>query len=117
MNNLEQNDYMIRKILIGLGISSNLLGFNYILESVKIVKKQQIHTNIVTIYEMLSKLVDNNKANIERSIRHAIIYAHKKNKLMQKIYINKPMNSSFIYDLAFNIDIFQKELEKMREEQ
>lgn len=106
-----KDDYIIRKTLIGLGISSNVKAFNYIIQATKIIEKQQIHTNITTIYEMISNNSENTKTQIERCIRNSINYAYKKNKIMKEIYFCKPSNASFIYDLVFNIDIFNKKIE------
>ena len=115
MKNLEENNYILRKILIKLGISSNVKAFYYILKSIEIVKKQQIHTNITTIYEMLSKNDENTQSGIERSIRNSITHSYKANRVMRRIYADKPKNANFIYDLAFNTDIFEKEIKKIEE--
>ena len=114
MENLEENNYIFRRILIKLGKSSNIKDFYYILKSIEIVKKQQIHTNITTVYEMLSKNDENTKYGIERSIRNSIAHSYKTNIVMKRIYADKPKNANFIYDLAFNTDIFEKEIKKMK---
>ena len=108
------NNINLRMILIKMGISSNIKGFYYILDAVDIIKKQQIHTNMTTIYEMLSKKHDTTPGAIERGIRHAINKAYKNSNILKEIYGGISDNSSFIYDLVFNFDIFERILKERR---
>ena len=101
-------DINLRMILIKIGISSNIKGFYYILDAVDIIRKQQIHTNMITVYEMISKKQDTTSSAIERGIRHAIKTAYKHSNILKSIYEIVPDNSSFMYDLAFNFDVFEK---------
>lgn len=105
-----EEDIRIRKILIKIGISSHLQGYHYILEAIKILKKQKIHTNMTTIYEMIYKKADaTSKCAVERAIRHSIEQAYKKGKVINKIYGEIPDNIAFLYDLVFNIDVIEEE--------
>jgi hypothetical protein len=105
-----KNNIRLRKALIKIGISSNVLGYHYILKAVEILKKQKIHTNIGTIYEMIYK--ENNaisKGAVERAIRNAIKTSYKRGQILKRIYDIIPDNSVFLYDLVFNIDIIERE--------
>lgn len=101
-------DINLRMLLIKIGISSNLKGFYYILDAVNFVKKQRIHTNMTTVYEILSKRYNTNPSAVERGIRHAITKSHKNSDIIKNIYGIIPDNSAFIYDLALNFDIFEE---------
>lgn len=101
MNNRE-----LRKALLKLGISSNLKGYHYIIKAVEIIKKQKIHTNMTTIYNMIAKEEENTYSGVERSIRHSLQKSWE-HGMMKKIYNETPDNSAFIYDLYFNFDIIK----------
>ena len=103
----------LNKILIKLGISADKLGFNYIIAAINFLTKQEIHTNTMTIYEELCKAENaRSKTAVERAIRCSIKQAYKNNIILQRIYTNIPDNSAFLYDLAFNLDVFIDEIEK-----
>lgn len=61
------------------------------------------------MYEMIAKRYNTTKIRVERAIRHVIIKSFSNNKNLKLIYTEKPTNSSFIYDLAFNIDVFEEQ--------
>lgn len=107
----DKQGFQLRLLLFKLGIYSNLQGYHYILKAVEILKKQKIHTNITTIYEMIYKKTENSTSPsaVERAIKHAITSSYKKNESFKKLYPKAPSNSEFLYDLIFNIDIFKKE--------
>lgn len=102
MENIE-----IRKLLLNIGISSNIQGYHYIIRAVEIIKKQKIHTNTTTIYEIVSKEYETTPSAVERGIRHAIQKSYKKCQTLNEIYQGIPDNSVFLYDLVFNFDILQ----------
>lgn len=108
---IDKQGFQLRLLLFKLGIYSNLQGYHYILKAVEILKKQKIHTKITTIYEMIYKKTENSTSPsaVERAIRHAITSSYKKNESFKKLYPKAPSNSEFLYDLIFNIDIFEKE--------
>lgn len=101
----------VRKVLLKLGITSNLQGYHYIIEAFKIIQKQKIHTNITTIYAMVGKKLDNTPTGVERGIRHALQKSWK-TETLKKIYTKMPDNSVFLYDLYFNFDIMKDEIKK-----
>lgn len=108
---IDKQGFQLRLLLFKLGIYSNLQGYHYVLKAVEILKKQKIHTKITTIYEMIYKKTENSTSPsaVERAIRHAITSSYKKNESFKKLYPKAPSNSEFLYDLIFNIDIFEKE--------
>ena len=98
-----------KKILLKMNISSNLWGYHYILASVEMLRKQKIHTNIITIYDEVAKKYDKPKSSVERAIRFSIETAWERKTILTRIYSYKPSNASFLYDIAFNENIFIKE--------
>lgn len=104
MNNLE-----LRKLLLKLGIHSNLEGYHYIIDAYEIISKQKIHTNVTTIYQMIADKVGKNAGAVERGIRHSIQKCYKNGRL-NKIYYKLPDNSVLLYDLYFNFDVLVEEL-------
>lgn len=62
----------LRKLLLELGIYSNIQGYQFILESYNIISKQKIHTKMSIIYEILGKKFEKNPSAIERGIRHSL---------------------------------------------
>ena len=100
-------DKELRELLIKIGISSNVKGFHYILDAVKILKKQQIHTKMITLYKLIGKKENNRPCAVERAIRYSISRAYEDGKILKQIYYKSPDNSVFLYDLIFNFDIFQ----------
>lgn len=105
------NNFELRKILINMGISANLQGFNYIITAVEFIKIQKIHTNMDTVYSEIAKKFDTTPSAVERSIRHAKSKAYKSNKYLNKIYCRLPDNSAIIYNLVFNFDIIKSYFE------
>ena len=110
INKEEYSDiFLLRKILMKLNISANLEGYHYILTAINIlIKKRNEKTKIVDIYEIIGKRYNTTKTGVERAIRYAIIKSFSYNENLKLIYTKKPTNSSFIYDLAFNTDIFEQ---------
>ena len=105
-------DIEIRQVLLRIGISYHTKGYQFILEAIKILRKQQIHTNIIDIYEMISNKTNSTKNYVERGIRSAITTAYKRGTVLSKIYNRKPVNAAFLYDMVFNFDIFLNEINK-----
>ena len=108
------NNINLRRLLLKFGISSNLQGYHYILDCINILSNQQIHTNVSTLYEWISKKYGKNATAVERAIRHA------KNKAWEKgtlkiIYCILPDNADFLYDLYFNFDVLENEMNKWLE--
>lgn len=104
---MKDNNKELRKLLLRLNISSYMNGFDYIIEAVELIKKQQIHTDIMTIYTQLAKTNNTTYTAVERAIRHAIAKSYKTSSL-NSIYCKVPNNASFLYDLVFNFDIMKE---------
>lgn len=66
-----------KEILNNLGIRCNLLGYNYILDALKMVQEKPDTLKNITkeLYPELAKLYKTQPCNIERAIRHAIEHA------------------------------------------
>ena len=64
-------------LLNNLGIRSNLLGYNYILDALRMVQEDADALKNITkeLYPELAKLYRTQPCNIERAIRHAIEHA------------------------------------------
>lgn len=106
---METKEMDLDRILISIGISSGLAGFNYITQAVEFLRNQQIHTNVMTVYDELS-LINKEQPSIqiiERAIRYAVKKAYQKNVIFNKIYCGRPNNRDFLYDLAFHQNIFE----------
>ena len=110
----DKSNYQLRKLLLKMGIYSNYEGYKYILKAIKILQKQEIHTNVITLYEMICKDT-NGKSNgsVERAIRYCISQSYKKIPILKNIYRTRPTNAAFLYDLAFNMDIYLEEIENI----
>ena len=104
------NDMELRKLLLKLGISSNMQGYFGILIAVNLIQKQKMHVSMGTIYKTISKELNKSEHQAERTIRYAVDRAYKLGTL-QNIYPKVPDNSVFLYDLVFNFDIIKEVLE------
>lgn len=102
------DDIELRKVLLKIGISSNTIGYQFILEAIKILKTQQIHTNIIDVYEMISIKTNSTRYYVERGIRNCIRSAYRRGNALSKIYNRQPVNGAFLYDIVFNFDIFSE---------
>lgn len=97
-----------RKILLKMGITSNLKGYHYILEAINIIKKSKGEINLYEIYKEISKKKKKiSPGAVERAIRYTINKCWKEKSLIINIYENKPNNAAFLYDLVYNFDIFE----------
>lgn len=110
----ENCDIKIREILLKIGIFSHLQGYRYILEAVKILKAQKIHTRLTTVYSIIDKKLNAKSVfEIERGIKYCINKSYKNGEILNKIYSKIPSNSKFLYDLVFNTDIIEKNIKKI----
>ena len=103
----------VRKVLMKIGISAHLQGHHYILEAVNIIGEQKIHTSMITIYEMIAKSYGTSNGAVERAIRHSIQQAYKNSYVLKEIYETLPDNSAFLYDLVFNLDVFENKIREV----
>lgn len=104
---MNKEEIKMREMLMKMGISANLKGFRVILDAIEILKTQQIHTNITTIYDFIGKKEGSSSSDIERAIRYSITRAYINGNILRKMYKRKPNNSAFLYDLVFNFDVFE----------
>lgn len=110
LNKLKSVDmFKLRRILMKLNISASLDGYNYILECVNILTNKNKNIKIVEMYEKIAKKYKTTKTAVERAIRYSIEKAFSTSEILQEIYTKKPNNSSFVCDLAFNIDVFEEQ--------
>lgn len=99
----------IRKVLLKLGITSNLYGYQCILTGTEVVAKGV--TKITEVYRRVYKILNATSAGaVERNIRHAIEISCKKTDYLQKIYGTKPTPSVLLNDLVYNLDLFLEEI-------
>jgi len=101
------SDYKIISLLHDLGIGSNMKGFKYILEAVKIMREVDIKYITKDLYPRLAIKFNTNVYNIERSIRHAIETGFTRGNLNKiekyfgnSINLNKDHPSNFTYILT-----------------
>lgn len=99
-----ENNYEIRKFLLGCGISANMTGFHTILEAIELIKEKP-DLKFVEIYQKIyEKGGYNSKSYIDRSIRVLIDSSNK----IKAIYGTRPTTKQFLYDLIYNLDILKE---------
>ena len=107
---------LITKLLHNLGVPSNIKGYQYIREGIKIIYDNPDITNAITkeLYPSLAKKFNTTASRVERAIRHAIEVSWNRGNisLMEEIFgfsVNvdkaKPTNSEFIVTLADKLRI------------
>jgi two-component system, response regulator, stage 0 sporulation protein A len=107
----ERLDSRISELLLELKIPSNLCGYVYIREALKIVCMdfgllQGITKNI---YPAIAKKCNSLPNRVERGIRHAIeVSWYKSNHPMYRHRLEKPTNSEFIAMIADKIRLEEK---------
>lgn len=99
----------IRKVLLKLGITSNLYGYQCILAGTEAVAKGT--TKITDVYKKVYKILNATSSGaVERNIRHAIEISYKRTDCLRRIYIEKPTPSILLNDLVYNLDLFLEEI-------
>ena len=95
----------IQKVLLELGITPNLKGFNYIRRMVEIVKSDELNEkSVFGIYQEIAEEYKTTALCVERSIRHAISKADKESDVWKKyVGLKDVKNSKVVYTLALNI--------------
>ena len=95
----------IQKILLELGITPDLKGFNYISRMIEIVKTDELNKkSVIGIYEEIAGEYKTTASCVERAIRHAISKADKESDAWKKyVGLKDVKNSKVVYTLAFNI--------------
>ena len=108
------NNYRTRKLLLNLGINSSMRGFKYILMILPMLETK----NKITMGEIYHNVYKRKEAkspfDVERGIRYAIEKSYKTKKILNKIYGRTPKVTEFLYDLVYNIDIFEEEIKNGR---
>ena len=105
---------IIARILHELGIPSNIIGYKYIKDTIKILNELNKEMFILSkdIYPVLSQKYNKNIKSIERAIRHAIEIGFNRGNIdyMEDIFGNsldidksKPTNSEFVHALQDKI--------------
>lgn len=88
--------------LKNIGVKSNLKGFNYILEAISIIRKNEM-TQMNEIYTHIVAKYNDTPSKIERAIRNAIEVAFIENNSLKSFYDKKPNNKVFLNDfVVFN---------------
>ena len=99
----------IRKVLLKLGITSNLYGYQCILTGTEVVAKGVI--KVTDVYKKVYKILNATSAGaVERNIRHAIEISCSKTDYLLRIYHKKPTPSILLNDLVYNLDLFLEEI-------
>lgn len=104
-----------KEILNNLGIRCNLLGYNYILDALKMIKESPDKLKNITkeLYPELARMYRTQPCNIERAIRHAIEHAWNMGnvELKNKIFgytispeKGRPSNGEFLAAVAHYLD-------------
>ena len=100
-------DKRLVDILLSVGISANLQGYNYLKEAIKLaIKDSQFITSITKkMYPTVASKFNTTSCRVERAIRHALEVSFNKGKIVVlnelfglKIFDNneKPTNSEFV---------------------
>lgn len=104
-------DKRLMDILLTLGISAHLQGYQYLRDSIKIIMHNPEYLNSITkkLYPIIAERHDTTASRVERGIRHALEVSFCKGKM---IYLNnifglevlrkdeRPTNSEFVALLA-----------------
>lgn len=95
----------IQKILLKLGITPDLKGFNYICRMIEIVKADELNKkSVIGVYQEIAEEYKTTASCVERAIRHAISKADKESDVWKKyVGLKDVKNSKVVYTLAFNI--------------
>lgn len=106
---MKEKNKDLRKVLLKLGITSNLYGYQCILTGTELVKKGT--TKITDVYKKVYKILRaTSDGAVERNIRHAIDISCSKKDYLINIYEKRPTPSVLLNDLAFNLDLFLEEI-------
>lgn len=92
-------------VLLELGITPNLKGFDYICEAVEILSTPKERVKIVNgIYADIAKEFNTTNTRVERAIRHAISKMDKDSEAWEKYMgIKNTTNSAVLYTLSIKL--------------
>ena len=86
----------IQDVLLKLGVTPNLKGFNYICDAVEMINKEG-RIKVTYIYGKIARDNNENMMRVERAIRHAI--SHVNEETWKSIGGAGLKNSEFLYTL------------------
>lgn len=93
----------IGDILIELGITPDLNGFNYIITALELIKTAE-KVKTTTLYGLVAKQHNTTVTRTERCIRSAFRKMDKQSDAYKKyVGINNPTNGSVLHTLAFRL--------------
>lgn len=99
----------IGNILIKLGITPDLNGFNYIIAALELLKTNE-NMPITTLYGLVAKQYNTHAIRVERCMRHAFRKMDRKSDAYKKyIGINNPTNGSVLHTLEFRLKEIENE--------
>jgi len=109
-------DRRLVDILLSVGISANLQGYNFLKESIKLAIKEPKSINSITkiMYPTIADKFNTTSCRVERAIRHALEVSFNKGKITMlndifglKIFNTqeKPTNSEFVALIADRLSI------------
>ena len=97
-------DKKIKNVLIELGITPNLKGFNCIVEAVGYIMKNN-DAKTTDVYEHVANTLGYKAANVERTIRHCILKVDENSESWRRyIGIKRANNSTFLFVLAMKME-------------
>ena len=115
-----EKDYLIEKklvdILLSVGISANLQGYQFLKESIKLAIDNPKYISAITkiMYPTIASKYKTTACRVERAIRHALEVSFNKGKIINineifglKIFdlFEKPTNSEFVALIADKISL------------
>lgn len=90
-------------LLIELGITPNLKGFDYICKAINYISADRA-IKMCSVYELVAKDCETTSSRVERAIRHALSKADKESEAYKKyIGIKDTTNSAVLYTLALKL--------------
>lgn len=93
----------IGNILIELGITPDLNGFNYIITALELIKTSG-NLKIIDLYGLVAKQHNTTVTRTERCIRSAFRKMDRQSDAYKKyVGINNPKNGSVLHTLAFRL--------------
>ena len=98
-------DRKVEDVLIELGISPKLAGFDYICSAVRHINNNKgKQKRVCKIYELVAEEIGTKPDRIEKCIRHAFSKVNTKSETYQKyIGIRETTNSALLYTLAMRL--------------
>lgn len=99
-------NFELRRVLLKLGICSDVQGHTFIIEGVNLIKKLQIPINISEVYKDIANQYNTTSSKVERAIRYITEISYRKGDILKLIYNKEPDNKQLLCDLVFNFDIF-----------